>query len=58
MSRSITSLRRGRKKVGKHRRTRLQRRIQSISHAGIQTQKRPHSSVTVVAITSRRQLNG
>ena len=32
--------------------------IQSISQRGTQTQNRPHSSVVVVAMTSRRHENG
>ena len=56
--RSSQSFRRGRQSVGKQSRALRQRMIQSISHAGTQTQNRPHSSVTVVASTSRLHLNG
>ena len=46
------------KMIGKQTRSARQRRTQSISQRGTQTQKLPHSSVRVVAMTSRRQENG
>ncbi len=46
------------KMIGKQTRSARQRRTQSMSHRGTQTQKLPHASVRADAMTSRRQENG